>query len=41
MTVQDRKAAPLEQVTVTVDVERLTLSFPSGNTMSFRRSSRF
>ncbi len=41
MTVQDRASAPLEQVTVTVDVERLTLSFPSGNTMTFRRSSRF
>ncbi len=41
MTVQDRKSAPLEQVTVTVDIERLTLAFPSGNTMTFRRSSRF
>ncbi len=41
MTVQDRQSAPVEQVIVTVDVERLTLSFPSGNTMSFRRSSRF
>ena len=41
MTVQGGTAPPLEQVTVSIDVERLTLAFPSGNTMSFRRSSRF
>ncbi len=41
MTVQDRLTATVEHVTVAVDVERLTLSFPSGNSMSFRRSSRF
>lgn len=41
MTVQDRQTASAEPVTVTVDIERLTLAFPSGNTMSFRRSSRF
>ena len=37
----DRTEAPLEPITVTVEVERLTLSFPSGNSMTFRRSSRF
>ncbi len=37
----DRTEAPLEPITVTIDVERLTLSFPSGNAMTFRRSSRF
>jgi len=41
MTVQGGAAPPLEQVTVSIDVERLTLAFPSGNTMLFRRSSRF
>ena len=41
MTVQGSTAPPLEPVTVSVDVERLMLAFPSGNTMSFRRSSRF
>ena len=41
MAVQTRATAPVEEVTVAVDVERLTLSFPSGNTMTFRRSSRF
>jgi hypothetical protein len=41
MAVQNRATAPVEEVTVAVDVERLTLAFPSGNTMSFRRSSRF
>ena len=41
MAIQNRATASLEEVTVAVDVERLTLSFPSGNTMSFRRSSRF
>ena len=41
MTVQTPATAPIEEVTVAVDVERLTLSFPSGNSMSFRRSSRF
>lgn len=41
MAVQDRRTAPVEAVIATVDVERLTLSFPSGNTMTFRRSSRF
>lgn len=37
----DRQEAPLEPIAVKVEVERLTLSFPSGNTMTFRRSSRF
>jgi len=41
MAVQNRATAPVEEVTVAVDVERLTLAFPSGNTMMFRRSSRF
>ena len=41
MTVQGSAAPPVEQVTVRIDAERLTLAFPSGNTMSFRRSSRF
>jgi len=41
MAVQNRATAPVEEVTVAVDVERLTLAFPSGNTMTFRRSSRF
>jgi len=39
--VQGGAAPPLEQVTVSIDVERLTLAFPSGNAMVFRRSSRF
>ena len=37
----DRQEASLEPIAVKVEVERLTLSFPSGNTMTFRRSSRF
>lgn len=37
----DRTEAALEPIVVTVQIERLTLSFPSGNTMTFRRSSRF
>jgi len=41
MTVQGRTAPALEPVTASVDADRLTLAFPSGNTMSFRRSSRF
>jgi hypothetical protein len=41
MTVHGGTAPSLEQVTVSIDAERLTLAFPSGNTMVFRRSSRF
>lgn len=37
----DRQEAPLEPIMVKIEVERLTLSFPSGNKMTFRRSSRF
>lgn len=41
MDVHNPQTAPLEPVTLTVDVERLTIAFPTGNTMTFRRSSRF
>lgn len=40
MTLNARDSAPLEPCTVTVEGDRLTLAFPSGNAMSFRRSSR-
>lgn len=40
MTLNDRQAAPAEPVTVTIDGARLTIAFPSGNSMVFRRSSR-
>jgi hypothetical protein len=40
MTVNERGQAPLEPVTVSVEGDRLTLAFPSGNAMVFRRSSR-
>ena len=40
MTMNDRQAAPAEPVTLTLDGERLTIAFPSGNAMTFRRSSR-
>jgi hypothetical protein len=41
MTVNEPAQALLEPCTVTVEGERLTLAFPSGNSMSFQRSSRF
>lgn len=37
----DRVEAPLTPIVVSVVIERLELEFPSGNTMTFRRSSRF
>lgn len=40
MTVNDRREAPAEPVTVAIDDARLSIAFPSGNTMTFRRSSR-
>lgn len=41
MTVNEPAEAPLEPCIVAVDGQRLTLAFPSGNQMSFLRSSRF
>lgn len=41
MTVNEATATPLEPCTVRVDGQRLTLAFPSGNTMSFLKSSGF
>jgi hypothetical protein len=39
MEVRDPMKAPLEPVSVAIEGTRLTISFPSGNTMTFRRSS--
>jgi len=41
MTVNQAGKAPLEPCTVTVAGDVLTLAFPSGNAMTFRRSSGF
>lgn len=40
MTVNDHQAAPVEPVQIAIDGDRLTIAFPSGNVMTFRRSSR-
>lgn len=41
MTLNEAGQAPLESCTVQVAGDTLTLAFPSGNSMTFRRSSRF
>ena len=40
MTVSDDREPPVEPVSVAVDGTRLTIAFPSGNAMTFRRSSK-
>lgn len=40
MTVNEAAAAPLETCTATIAGDTLTLDFPSGNRMTFRRRSR-
>ncbi len=41
MQLKDKKTAATEPCEVELAFDRLTLRFPTGNTMTFRRSSRF
>ncbi|MGQ0735962.1 MAG: hypothetical protein ACT4QD_20190 [Acidobacteriota bacterium] len=41
MTIQGEATGTVERITVSVNGDRLTLAFPSGNAMTFQRSSRF
>jgi len=41
MTMRDGDGGTIERITVAVEADRLRLAFPSGNAMTFRRSSEF